>query len=177
MEENCKDLRNLIRFLEENMEVDKKYSGFVVNKYDKTNYLPNIFDEDNRIVTINPNDNSITRYILIENDKLLKINYKLLYKDFEDRWDVYAATHELFSDAKDFKILLHYDYDGVGVIDIMDDSGRRINNNGETLSKFNRRVFSDGVKIVHILSPVTIDELNEKLHNLTDLIKEKKLSK
>ena len=70
MEDKCKDLKNLIRFLEENIKEEVKYSEFTDNKYNQTSYLPDIFDEENRIVTIDFNDNSITKYILVENDKL-----------------------------------------------------------------------------------------------------------
>ena len=177
MEDKCKDLKNLIRFLEENIKEEVKYSEFTDNKYNQTSYLPDIFDEENRIVTIDFNDNSITKYILVENDKLLRIKYKLLFKNFDDMLDIYVVTNELFSNAKDFKIAVHYNYDGIPLIDIMDDYGRRVNDSSELLSVFNRRILSDGVKVVHVLSPVTIKELIEIHNNLVDEIKAKKLSK
>ena len=177
MENKCKDLRNLIYFLEKNIKEEVKYSEFTENKYNEKTYLTDIFDEDNRIVTVDYTTNSITRYILVENNKLLRINYRLLFKDFDDIWDVYAATLKLFSNAKDLKLSLEYGYDGVQFIDIVDEYGRKINDSNETVSVFNRRMLSDGVKIVNILSPVTIDELIKKHDSLVDEIKAKKLEK
>ena len=80
MENKCKDLRNLIYFLEKNIKEEVKYSEFTENKYNEKTYLTDIFDEDNRIVTVDYTTNSITRYILVENNKLLRINYRLLFK-------------------------------------------------------------------------------------------------
>ena len=177
MENKCKDLRNLIYFLEKNIKEEVKYSEFTENKYNEKTYLTDIFDEDNRIVTVDYTTNSITRYILVENNKLLRINYRLLFKNFDGMWDVYAATLKLFSNAKDLKLSLEYGYDGVQFIDIIDEYGRKINDSNETVSVFNRRMLSDGVKIVNILSPVTIDELIKKHDSLVDEIKAKKLEK
>ena len=72
MEEES-DIVNLLWFLNEYIDSEEYQKDIHITSLTS---LLNIFDQYNRIYTVNYNNFSFTRYILVENNKILKITYQ-----------------------------------------------------------------------------------------------------
>jgi hypothetical protein len=158
--EDESDIVNLLWFLNEYIDSEEYQKD--IYETNLTNLL-NIFDQYNRIYTVNYNNFSFNRYILVENNKILKITY-------QKNEDSYIVTKELFSNASDYVIETYIDNEERRHIRIIDSMGNDMCND-EYLSMYNQRVFQENVPIIYILEPITINDLNEKLNIKTKIKK------
>ncbi len=158
--EDESDIVNFLWFLNEYIDSEEYQKD--IYETNLTNLL-NIFDQYNRIYTVNYNNFSFNRYILVENNKILKITY-------QKNEDSYIVTKELFSNASDYVIETYIDNEERRHIRIIDSMGNDMCND-EYLSMYNQRVFQENVPIIYILEPITINDLNEKLNIKTKIKK------
>lgn len=157
------DIINFLDFLKENINKDeyKKYnevSSGITNLF-------NIFDQDNRIYTVNYDNVSLIRYILLENNKVLKITVCKII-------DVCSITYELFTNAHEFEIETIREADGRRRIQISNNE-KSLCNDKEYLSIYNLKLLPSKVALKYVLEPISILELVERFNE----IKGKKLVK
>ena len=152
MEEES-DIVNLLWFLNEYIDSEEYQKDIHITNF--TSIL-NLFDQYNRIYTVNYNNFSFTRYILVENNKILKITY-------QKSDDSYIVTKELFSNASDYCLETYIDNEEKRHNRIIDSLGNDMCND-EYLSTYNQRVFQENIPIIYLLEPITINDLNEKLN-------------
>ena len=165
MESPFIDLVNLIKFLSENISLDITYAKFTNISNLRSSYLLYAFDQDNRISTVNLNNGTFMRYVLVENDKVLKITIKRKYSENEEMFNEFFIMFELFSDAKDF--IIEKSNDENRLIEIKDEF-RKISSRGEKLSIFYPRVMPHKIRLTNYLIPVTFDELIGKYQEIVD---------
>ncbi len=162
MEDN-NNIINFLEFLKDNIDKEE-YQSFNDVFSGATN-LFKMFDQDNRIYTVNYGNISLIRYLLLENNKILKITVNKI-------GELCNITHELFSNADLYKVETTRESDGRRRIQIRNDD-ERLCGNEEYLSTYNLVLLPSKVSISYVLAPITINELYEKF----DEIKEKSLIK
>lgn len=153
------DIMNLLCFLKKNINSKDDYKEYVSIRIPGITNLFRLFEQDNRIYTVIYDNISFIRYILMENNKVLKLSLKWLD-------DQYIITYELFSNANNLEIETIMEIDGRKRIQIKDDTGRSICSNNEILSLYNKKVLPRKVPLVYVLSPITIEELVQKFKKI-----------
>ena len=164
-----KDLRGLIWWIKKYIGPEYKYEKFVNIRLAGFSYIFEALDPDNRINTVKSSNTGYSRYVLLENDKVLKLTVqKKLDKLDEDIGSIFYITQELFSNAKDLFIQIEYDEVGRRFVSIMDEYGRRISDSDEKLSKFYPIKLPLRIPLTDVLTPVTIEELDQKFKKIIE---------
>ena len=158
--EESNDIVNLLWFLNEFIDSEEYQRDIQITSL---NNLLNIFDKYNHIYTVNYNNYSFIRYILVENNKILKISY-------QKNGDSYIVTKELFSNASDYVIETYLDNEEKRHIRIINSLGNNMCDD-EYLSLYNQRVFQENIPLVYLLEPITIDDINEIVNIKTKIKK------